>query len=1345
MLAEFLLRCLAATGHRPSTLIRTPPSSHDGERGLEGETPLALVGIGCRLPGGIATPAQLWEALVTSTDAVAEVPPQRWDVKAIWNADRSVEGTTNSRWGGFLDDVMGFDAAFFGISPREAACMDPQQRIALEVTWEALENAGIVPQQLAGTRTGVFFGAWAHDYADLMVGRLEAVQQHSATGWNTSVIPARIARALGTYGPALTVNTAHSSSLVALHLAAESLRRGESDLALVGGVNLILSPNLTVQMTKFGGLSPTGRCRAFDAGADGHVRSEGCAVVVLRRLADAVAAGDRIYAVVAGTAVNSGSGDGLSVPSSEAQQRVLRAAWEMAEVAPAQVRYVEAHGTGTPVGDPVEAHALHAALGQDREVPLLLGSVKTNLGHLEAAAGLAGLLKTALAIHRGRLPASLHFETPNPRIPFAEWKLCVVDALRTWPPDGERFAGVSSFGFGGANAHVALREATGSRAVLLPIAARDGDEWRQRIDAVSAQLAASADDQSLSSWMSPQGEGPLRVVVRGRDPEALREALRSVRDEPGARRHVALARASIAFFFAGDVAAWPTMGAELLASEPTFRRAFTRAVDALAEARQQTVLDSDVSGALDVEDAVRFAFQVAMGRMLLSWGVRPTFVIGSGLGELAAAVVAGLLPLAAAARFIVAGPAAAAEVPAREALDTQTLAMWSSDEAKFVERDTLHARYWERALARPVHVEPRQSHAPRCDLGVDIGPAGADAFGAATRIASCDPGGSDWQSLDSLVERLWCAGVELDWDRVAGRSAQPCALPLVLSGRDDAALRAQAARWAGWLAAHPGTSYADAVRSAQCERTHFDRRAALLVDDVPAAIEALRAVADERAHPAVVLGTAHALGRVVFVFPGQGSQWPAMGRTLWDESPEFRAAVCACDAALAPYTGWSVASVLRGEYAAAPPLTRVDVVQPALFTMGVALAAVWRSLGLSPAAVVGTSQGEVAAAVVCGALSLDDGARVVALRSRLLVPLAGTGGMAVIARPVEEVERLLVDERWALSVAGVNTKGSTIVSGDSAAVDAFVERRALEAVFCRRIEVDYASHSAHVDRLLTELAAELQGLRPQPTRIPMVSTLTAAVVVGTELDADYWCRNLREPFRLDLGLEVLKSRAENVFVEVSAHPVLAVPLTTASAEGAGAVAGTLRRDAGGLRSFWRELGSLHVQGHAVAWSALARGRGHVDLPTYAFQRQPFWLDSARGREDLTAQGPRAPSALRKRLAPLPESQRLGALVTLVQETVAAVLGMASAAAVPLKRPLKELGLDSLTGVEVRSRLCARTETTLPATLVFDYPTPEAIAQLLLRAAFSELSNSVEAEPQRHSQDEPIAIVGMACR
>ncbi|MBX2796982.1 MAG: type I polyketide synthase [Myxococcales bacterium] len=381
---------------------------------------IAVLSMACRFPGGVTTPEALWTLLCEGRDAITEVPPDRWDASALYSADRSVPGTVYTRWGGFVDHVDRFDAAFFGISPKEAAAMDPQQRLLLEVCWEALERAGRAPQGLRGSRTGVFVGVCLSEYAQLSMAQPERITPYTGSGTSASVVAGRVAYTLGLQGPTMSVDTACSSSLVALQLAVRALQAGDCDLALVGGVNLQLAAETTIAFCRMESLSPTGRCRAFGAQADGYVRGDGCGVVVLSRLSDADAHADPVIAVVRGAAVNhDGRSNGLTAPNGPSQEAVVRRALELAGVQPAQVGYVEAHGTGTPLGDPIEALAL-AAVHAERpaDQPLRLGSVKSNIGHTEGAAGIAGFMKLVLALQHGQIPASLHASTLNPHVPW---------------------------------------------------------------------------------------------------------------------------------------------------------------------------------------------------------------------------------------------------------------------------------------------------------------------------------------------------------------------------------------------------------------------------------------------------------------------------------------------------------------------------------------------------------------------------------------------------------------------------------------------------------------------------------------------------------------------------------------------------------------------------------------------------------------------------------------------------------------------------------------------------------------------------------------------------------------
>ncbi|TXI39214.1 MAG: polyketide synthase, partial [Mycobacterium sp.] len=432
---------------------------------MSDQTPrFAIIGYAARLPGA-ANADQFWDLLHSGRDAVSEVPADRWDADEFFDPDPAAPGKVVTRRAGFVDDVTGFDAPFFGVSAREAEFMDPQHRLLLETAWRAVEHSGTAPTALANTRTGVFVGLSTHDYLGMASDALTypEIEAYLAIGTSGAAGAGRISYRLGLQGPAVTVDTACSSSLVAIHQACQALRLGECDLALAGGANVLLSPATMITFSQSRMLSPDGRCKTFDAAADGYVRGEGCGVIVIKRLEDAIRDGDRIRAVIRGSAVNQdGASGGLTVPNGVAQQRVITEALERAGLSPRDIDYLEAHGTGTSLGDPIEAQAAAAALGPGRDTgqPLLIGSAKTNIGHLEAAAGVAGVLKVVLALEHQELPRHLHFRTPSPHIPWDRIPVRVVDQARAWESGARpRIAGVSSFGFSGTNAHVILEEA----------------------------------------------------------------------------------------------------------------------------------------------------------------------------------------------------------------------------------------------------------------------------------------------------------------------------------------------------------------------------------------------------------------------------------------------------------------------------------------------------------------------------------------------------------------------------------------------------------------------------------------------------------------------------------------------------------------------------------------------------------------------------------------------------------------------------------------------------------------------------------------------------------------------
>ncbi|HET9172309.1 MAG TPA: type I polyketide synthase [Actinospica sp.] len=654
---------------RPAAQTSTTAAGPEDYRG----TAIAVVGIGCRLPGSVASPDDFWTLLREGGDAVGTVPEDRWDGFAA-------EGDPNlaevRRHGGFLDDIAGFDAEFFGIPPIEAAAMDPQQRLLLEVAHEALDHAAIPADALAGSSTGVFVGISGNEYVQLTTADLARVDAWTPSGAALSIAANRLSYVLDLRGPSMAVDTACSSSLVAVHHAVRSLLAGECETALAAGVNALLSPAVTLAFQRAGALAPDGRCKAFDASADGMVRAEGCGVLVLRRLADAERAGDRVLAVIRGTAVNSdGRSNGLIAPNAEAQRALLAQVYaEGGPVAPNELDYVETHGTGTALGDPVEAGALGAVLGAGRapDQPLLIGSVKTNLGHLEAAAGIAGLIKTALALHHGNVPKQLHFSEPSPHIDFEANALRVVTESEPWPRySGTATAGVSGFGFGGTNAHVLMQEYRPAAESPEPAPLPAGGEP----EAALFVLDAPSDDRlreeaaRLATWLTSDqgrrarpadvahtllgrvGKGAKRAAVVARTSEQAAEALTHLAE---AKPHPATllgttrtASSGAVWVFSGYGSQWPGMARRLYDTEPAFAAAVDRLEPLMLlhggiSLRAQLEPDADLTRGTTVLPAV-FGVHVALADLWRAYGLRPAAVIGHSMGEVSAAVVSGAI------------------------------------------------------------------------------------------------------------------------------------------------------------------------------------------------------------------------------------------------------------------------------------------------------------------------------------------------------------------------------------------------------------------------------------------------------------------------------------------------------------------------------------------------------------------------------------------------------------------------------------------------------------------------------------------------------------------------------
>ena len=640
---------------------------------METKSSIAIIGMGCRFPGGADNPERLWSLLSDGGDAIVDVPADRWSTAKFYSADPMVPGKTYIRRAGFLrEPIDRFDPLFFGISPREAQHMDPQQRLLLEVAWESMEDAGLIPSDLAGSETGVYIGGFALDAMTMMTnpfGRNLIDTHYAATAASMTMLAARLSYVFDFRGPSVSMDTACSSSLVALHYACRALIDGDCGLALAGGVNLMLTAEYPILMSKGHFLARDGHCKSFDAKADGYSRGEGCGIVLLKRLDAALRDGDHIHAVVRGTGINQdGRTDGITVPSADAQETLIRHVYAAAGVPLDKVGYVEAHGTGTPIGDPLEATALGRTIGADRAgaAPLIIGSVKANIGHLEAAAGVAGVIKACLCLRHGQVPRQIHLDEPNPAIPFAALGLALplTPLALTAVDDGPAFAGVNSFGYGGTNAHAILsahasrplpRRTVGDGMGLLPISARSDGALRLMAEAYAEALSRQENDSAQAFAATAalhRSHFDHRLAVWGRTHDELAARLRAFLADGAAdglaagRSHGA--RQGVVFVFSGMGPQWWGMGRALLESEPVFRAA-ADAIDAafrrvagwsILEAMRAPEATSRMHET-GIAQPANFVVQVALAALLKSCGVTPRAIVGHSVGEVAAAHVAG--------------------------------------------------------------------------------------------------------------------------------------------------------------------------------------------------------------------------------------------------------------------------------------------------------------------------------------------------------------------------------------------------------------------------------------------------------------------------------------------------------------------------------------------------------------------------------------------------------------------------------------------------------------------------------------------------------------------------------
>ncbi|MCC5623981.1 type I polyketide synthase, partial [Nostoc sp. CHAB 5715] len=901
--------------------------------------PIAIIGIGCRFPGGANNPEAFWNLLRDGVDTITEVPEERWNLRTFYDPDRQKPGKIYTRWGGFVEGIDQFDAEFFGISPREAALIDPQQRLLLEVAWEALENGGQVPERLAGSSTGVFVGLYMHDYQHIQLdsSARNLLGAQMTTGTAMSIAANRISYVFDFHGPSMALDTACSSSLVAVHLACQSIWNGESTLALAGGVNAILQPDMTIGMCKASMLSPDGRCKSFDAAANGFVRGEGAGIVVLKPLSQAVADKDPIYAVIRGSAVNQdGHTNGITVPNGKAQEAVLRTAYQQAGVSPEQIHYIEAHGTGTAVGDPIEANALGAVMSHNRPPgnDCTIGSVKTNIGHLESAAGIAGLIKVALILKYRQIPPNIHFQTPNPKIPFEELRLRVPQTLEPWPENGNnrRLASVNSFGFGGTNAHVVLE---------------------------------AIETFEINSLPQP------------------------------------------------------------------------------ADAQRQNKASKE-------------------GRSLL-------------------------IPLSA---------------------------------------------------------------------------RNLEAIGAVAQVTH------DFLTAED-------------------------------SGSSNVSLQ-------------------DICYTASLRRGHHDHRLALVADSKEELAEHLEAflAGESRLGMSFARLVPGKSPKLAFVFSGMGPQWWAMGRQLLEKESVFRETIKQCDTLLRQYASWSLWEELTAQEERSR-INETEIAQAAIFAVQVALAALWRSWGITPDAVVGHSVGEVAAAYVAGALTLEDAVQVIYHRSRIQTKAAGQGKMLAVRLPSKEVERLLAGYSEKVSIAAINSPTSVTLAGDSTALEEIAKSLEQKQIFCRFLKVEVPYHSLLMEPLKPELVESLQGINVQPPTIPLFSTVTGRAVAGSELNAAYWAQNMRNPVLFAAAINELTQAGYDLFLEISAHPVLASSISECFAKQGqqGTVLPSLRRKEAEQVVMLGSLGKLYTLGYPIDWNQLYPEGGHlVQLPSYPWQRERYWQESEESRQ-----------------------------------------------------------------------------------------------------------------------------------
>jgi len=997
--------------------------------------PIAVIGMACRFPHNVNTPDEYWELLRDGVDAIQKMTDERWDISKFGTNQKGVKGKAYISKAGWLKNPKLFDAGYFNISPEEAKYIDPSQRILLETSFEALENAGLNLNEIYGSQTGVFIGNAGIDYSQkhLTPYTPEMIGDYSVTGAGMYSHAGRISYSAGLHGASMVVSTACSSSLVATHLACQSLNSGESELAIAGGSNLILTPEVHIALSSMDALASDGKSKAFDASADGYGRGEGVAVLILKRLSDAQRDNDFIHAIIRGTAVNQdGKSNGFTAPNGKAQELLLQKALEDAQLSPEQVSFIETHGTGTKLGDPIELEAIKSVFEKNRstENPLYVGTVKTNIGHTEGTAGIAGAMKVILSMQHRKIPQNNHFNTPNPYFDWDAMPLKVPTKLTDWKGDTLR-AGVSSFGISGTNAHLILEQAP-----------------------IPKKTAHQTDNQIYI------------LPISAKNPQALKE----------------YAQKYVSFF------------------------------------------------------------------------------------------------------------------------------------------------------------------------------------------------------QDSEANLL------------------------------------------------------DICTNASLKRTHFSERLAAVGTSKEELLTQLKFYTEDL--PEIpTLNPKENRPKTAFIFSGQGAQWLGMGRELYETEPIFKETIDQWQNAFSKYTNWDLVEELYRS-ATESRFEEIDVIQPTLVAIYVGISRVWESKGVKADGVVGHSMGEVGAAYLSGALSLEDAAKVICVRSQVLKKIAGKGTMAVIGLPIPKVQRLISNKEHLISIAVSNSPNSTVISGDSKTIDEILQYLNKQDIFCKKIQVNVASHSPQTDEISKELRVLLQGIQPQKSRIPFYSTVQKGMVLGKYLDADYWMDNLRRPVLFSDTIAKMLEDDFNFFVEVSPHPVLKVEVEEIIKDQKipAVVVSSLKRETSETLAFYRNLGQLYSIGFPLNWKNLyPKEYNFVHLPTYPWQHQEYWLqnafDKSSSKSEITHFSIDEPlekekSTQKDILTQLRETADIEEEIKLIQHFVRRKIGNVTGYAPSQIEPrasFKQLGVDSMMIVKLRGLIKEELHLEFSATDFWKFSTTIEFSEFL------QLSTSTKIE------------------